>query len=108
MQLGGSHPGAIPIPSEWVRKLAVSDEIRFRDTTKRKRTLKVVQRFSDHVLAECEQSFYLQSNTPIKWFRENKNRQRHAVRSCGEAIFRRPTDRRSRPSDRRKHSARNK
>jgi len=80
VQLGGSHPGAIPIPSEWVRKLAVADEIRFRDTTKRKRTLKVVQLLSDHVLAECAQSFYLQSNTPIKWFRKNK---KQAKARCG-------------------------
>ncbi len=78
--LGGQQPGAIPIPEEWVEKLAVSDEIRFRDAADRKRTLTVVERRDDHVLAECEKSFYLTSETTLRWFRGNKQR---AKSRCG-------------------------
>lgn len=80
VQLGGTQPGAVPIPIDWLKRLAVSDEIRFRDAADRKRTLTVVQLFSDHALAECEKSFYLKSGTPLKWFRGKK---KQAESPCG-------------------------
>lgn len=65
----GRKVAVLPVPRQCIQYAAPGDEIRFRDTRGRKRSLKIVVKDADSLVAEASKRAYIESGTKLRLIR---------------------------------------